>query len=890
MYTSAQSLTTDVVQIFKRVSHAFLMVLLLVTFTNVASAQLSITDESEITIDFDDFDGSGFAPEPSAGQLDTDTWEIIGIDEGNILFGGSGSTGGHAQGTSTGGVGGLGIYAFDVTGSGDYTLGVQPGTDDFTDGSFTLKIQNNTGNEITGLVVKYEIWVYNDQDRSNSFNFSYSEDNSSYTSVSSLDFNTTGTADASASWTSTNKTAEISGLALSDGFNFYVKWSSNDVSGSGSRDEIALNNILIKAVDGEQIAKVSEGDLVISEIMANPSTSTDADGEYFELYNRTNQEIDIEGFIISEDGTSSDHVIDGANGTTIVPAYGFLSLGRSSTTSENGNYTPDYEYGTDIGLTNSGQSLWLINFQQTITTANYSGSGGNGIAEELADISSGHDGVTESGDYQDVSGDSYGDGDSGSPGSQGSNLTLTYGARILGDAGWRLLSAPVDNMAISQITDDTPIQGYGDGFDKNFYTGYDGSAYTSPGDLSGNITNGNAFFLYFFDNTSAGSSELPITLDATGSEPSTDVSITPTSNDGSNDGWTLLGNPFQSSIDLNLLTDDGTFSSAGYVWDDSDNSYVSTTTTDNKLTAWQGGFFENNNATQVTIPTSAKTTGGEFYKRPVQNKRFINLKLTGMDEHTGIKTTDKSTVLYFHEDASHEHDSWDLGTLAPMTSPYAIMGVQHRVGGEVKLRSQDSRPYNPNQEIQYDLEINTTGVKGAYTLQIADELNIPDDWTIQLKDLEANETVDLRETGNYTFYLDDSKSQKSRVDSDLFAPKVASVESSNSNQFMLTVKPGGTINSVEEESNLPKNIQLQQNYPNPFNPSTSIEFALPEKANVQISVYNAIGQHVATLLNEVKAAGSHEVIWDASSAPSGIYFYRLSIGNRSLIKKMTLIK
>ncbi len=83
---------------------------------------------------------------------------------------------------------------------------------------------------------------------------------------------------------------------------------------------------------------------------------------------------------------------------------------------------------------------------------------------------------------------------------------------------------------------------------------------------------------------------------------------------------------------------------------------------------------------------------------------------------------------------------------------------------------------------------------------------------------------------------------------------------------------------------------LAQNYPNPFNPTTTINFSVPEAGNVTLSVYNTIGQEVATLVNGVVAAGQHEVTLNAQSLPSGAYFYKLQTGNSTMIKKMLLLK
>ncbi len=92
---------------------------------------------------------------------------------------------------------------------------------------------------------------------------------------------------------------------------------------------------------------------------------------------------------------------------------------------------------------------------------------------------------------------------------------------------------------------------------------------------------------------------------------------------------------------------------------------------------------------------------------------------------------------------------------------------------------------------------------------------------------------------------------------------------------------------------VPKEFALHQNYPNPFNPTTIIAYDIPAVVSqhvVTLKVYDIIGREVATLVNEVKEAGSYEVKFDVSKFASGIYFYRLSAGNYSAVKKLTFLK
>ncbi|NET89760.1 MAG: hypothetical protein F6K45_16985 [Kamptonema sp. SIO1D9] len=107
-------------------------------------------------------------------------------------------------------------------------------------------MENNTGNTINNLAISYDIFAYNDQPRANSLNFSYSSDDSSYTNVPLLDFTSTEAA-GTPSWISNPRSTTINSLSLTSGNFFYLRWTGDDVSGAGSRDEFALDNISITA-------------------------------------------------------------------------------------------------------------------------------------------------------------------------------------------------------------------------------------------------------------------------------------------------------------------------------------------------------------------------------------------------------------------------------------------------------------------------------------------------------------------------------------------------------------------------------------------------------------------------------------------------------------------
>ena len=89
---------------------------------------------------------------------------------------------------------------------------------------------------------------------------------------------------------------------------------------------------------------------------------------------------------------------------------------------------------------------------------------------------------------------------------------------------------------------------------------------------------------------------------------------------------------------------------------------------------------------------------------------------------------------------------------------------------------------------------------------------------------------------------------------------------------------------------IPVEFELSQNHPNPFNPSTDIHYSIPVEGEVKLHIYNALGQKITTLVNEVKQPGEHSVSFDGSSLSSGVYIYELRAGELSIRKKMILVE
>ncbi|ARN79223.1 hypothetical protein BST97_15205 [Nonlabens spongiae] len=257
----------------------------------VSSSDINITDTATVTIlnddfvnglqvaamdtvyliDFDntvagvnngEFEGGGLSPSPASGQLDSNGLRIEGLSDGDTSFGGSHASGDFTRGGSTGGVSTGGLYAFDVSngGTSDIALGVQPVGSDFTPGAIILKFENRTGSTITDLNIAYEVLVRNNEARGNSITFETGSDFNNTTAVNGLDYETPAATDGifNTSWRRSLFQTNVS-VSIADGAEYYLKWNSDDATGSGNRDEFAIDDIQIVA-NSNTTAPVVTGD------------------------------------------------------------------------------------------------------------------------------------------------------------------------------------------------------------------------------------------------------------------------------------------------------------------------------------------------------------------------------------------------------------------------------------------------------------------------------------------------------------------------------------------------------------------------------------------------------------------------------------------------------
>ena len=203
------------------------------------------------------------------------------------------------------------------------------------------------------------------------------------------------------------------------------------------------------------------------------------------------------------------------------------------------------------------------------------------------------------------------------------------------------------------------------------------------------------------------------------------------------------------------------------------------------------------------------------------------------------------------------------------------------------------------QEVNFDSTDANTPVEQVITLSNSGDLPLAI-YTIELKSNDGS--FELAADSAYT--IESGEEVEVAVN---FVPTTDGVhtaelylESNDEENAEVTLNLSGigkatTTTAVDDFNDVPTEFGLNQNYPNPFNPTTNIKYQVPQSSRVSLTVYNMLGQKVATLANEFKTAGYHNVVWNATDdfgqhVSSGVYFLRMQAGDFTKTMRMTFTK
>lgn len=233
------------------------------------------------------YTAAGFSANPTiAGRLNSNAWDIRGFDFGTLGFGGNQTVDDFGRGQITNPVLTGGLYAYtELPGTvANPAFMIQPTATDFNPGAVVLRLRNNGTTNMTQLAVSYNLFLRNDEGRSNSFNFSHSPDDIVYEAETTLDYASPETPDAF-QWTQVDVTPSrsiiITGINVAPGGYYYLRWTSQDISGTGDRDEFGLDDIVISATYGPPAAEINVKGVSGVTVLSGDTTPTVAEGTDF---------------------------------------------------------------------------------------------------------------------------------------------------------------------------------------------------------------------------------------------------------------------------------------------------------------------------------------------------------------------------------------------------------------------------------------------------------------------------------------------------------------------------------------------------------------------------------------------------------------------------------
>ena len=530
------------------------------------------------------------------------------------------------------------------------------------------------------------------------------------------------------------------------------------------------------------------------------------------------------------------------------------------------------------------------------------------IANEILVGIGNADGTASAEYHEDTAGGPISDGD-------GVAVLFTPETQGLADgaAGWRLMGAPVTNYTVGRLAELNLVQSvvgqYPSFAFDNLYTNYNGTAFQPATDVADALAPGQGFFWYLFDldidptagptPATDGDSEsytLPMMLQGTGQEATADPVAVPLHAVGN--GWNMVANPFRSSLSVvNLASwaNGGTLvSGVGQVWNPNAGttggqagSYVTTTTLGNVVTAWQGMFVQNNSATSIDVPASAKTTGGTFVGRGGQAASLLGFELSGTTPD-GAPTVDVAAVVAFADDATPTWDLLDTGKLTPVVDRYATAAFVGERDGTSRAQAQMSLPSGVAAQYTLPVVIEAVGTTADLTLAWPRMDNVPDTWTLELRDLVTGDVVDLRTATRYAFTVTPSAAREGTPADWAAATTLASEAGvATAARFEVVISTG---NVVAGSQDMPTVFALDRVAPNPTASASTVRFAMPDAGAVSVSVYDLLGREVATLAQGEMAAGWHTASIDASRLSAGVYVVRMQAGSFQATQRMTVVR
>jgi hypothetical protein len=335
-------------------------------------------------------------------------------------------------------------------------------------------------------------------------------------------------------------------------------------------------------------------------------------------------------------------------------------------------------------------------------------------------------------------------------------------------------------------------------------------------------------------------------------------------------GWNMIGTPYNQKTVWNSASE---LVNTLYCWNGVDYD------TCNSMQPWRGYWIHNPSTVPEMLYVSPSTVQitkpNSIHRQNIsQNMHTGDWSLRVSVEAGGVK--DLMNYAGVRKDALEGRDLYDRVEPPPPMGKYLSLFFDHRDWENYQgIYSVDVR--NPGQEgYVWPMSITTPMLEETIQVHWTFDQSLPQDWGAYLFDSYEGFSQNLLQGKSITY-----KTGKVKPDRRVFKLVI------------------GTKNFIENEregiSLEPHEFTLFQNYPNPFNPTTDIRYTLPRRSDVELAVFNTIGQQVRVLIKENQKAGVHQVVWDGKdyngrAVSSGLYFCRLIASEKIATRKMIVLK
>ncbi len=450
---------------------------------------------------------------------------------------------------------------------------------------------------------------------------------------------------------------------------------------------------------------------------------------------------------------------------------------------------------------------------------------------------------------------------------------------VAGGRGWRMLSVPAEGVTVDDLAALNLVQGvpgYYPTAGPNLYTGYDGTAYSTPG-AGAVLRPGYGFWWLFYNQDLAPegpsrSYALPTTLETERAATTGDV---PVALHADGDQTNLLGNPFGVGLDVSAV---GSWPGASRLastivqtWNAAGSTYEPSVLRP-VVAPWEGFWAEGATAGTLTIPASARTTGGPA-PRAAGPAALIAFELASADG----TLVDRAAVLTLAEDALAGHDPGDAIKVEPVAAAHVLLAF----AGDDGLRAVENRPA---EAAMLPMAVASVGAGADLVLTWPRVENLPDGWAATLRDTQTGTTVDLATADQYTFAVAPTPARAAATEAVPIAARAAAFEA----RFVLAVGPRGA--TASEGGSAAGAFALDAPRPNPTRGTAMVAYELPSTGPARLVLLDLLGREVAVLAEGEQAAGRHTAAFDVSGLAPGVYVVRLSAGAQTATRRVVVVR